>query len=201
MLRKERRRPDRRPRRDRRGLAGHLHQLDEHAAHVFRMEERVRVSREPRLGTSSTRRTPSPRKRARRRYDVVHAIGHVMHARAARREEPAHRRVRAERPEQLDEGRPRREENLLDPLILYALPMGGFDPQRAPIVLDGALQIVDRDAHVVDAEDRRFLRILGCIRAIGPCAAATWYTGSPSARETAAMPCARRSSSGFAPSR
>ena len=41
-----------------------------------------------------------------RRRDVVHAIGHVMHARAARREEPAHRRVVAQRSEQLDEGRP-----------------------------------------------------------------------------------------------
>ena len=76
----------------------------------------------------------------------------VVEAFAPSGQEPSHRRVRAEGPEELDEGRTGTEEDLFHSLILDHLTVHRFDPQRCPILGDGGGQIADRDPDVVDVE-------------------------------------------------
>ena len=65
----------------------------------------------------------------------------------------SHRRVGPDRPEQLDERGPDREQHLVDPLILDPFPEDGFDPQHRAVALDGPLQILDRDTDVIDVHE------------------------------------------------
>ena len=82
--------------------------------------------------------------------DVVALEGDVVHAGAALREEPAHRRVGPERPEQLDARAGDRERRRLDPLVLEALPVLDGGAEEDAVGRDRSVQIVDRDPDVVD---------------------------------------------------
>ena len=67
-------------------------------------------------------------------------------------QESTHRGFRSQRLEQLDERTSHRDHRLLDPLALYLLPVHGLDPIPAPITLDGLVQVLDRDRHVVEID-------------------------------------------------
>ena len=95
-----------------------------------------------------------------------------MDAGAAARERSSDRCVRSERAEQLDVGGARREQHLLDPLILDALAVDGLDAEQSPIEGHGDLQVPDGDPHVVDIGEHHAVPF-GCIEAINSRAATT----------------------------
>ena len=76
-----------------------------------------------------------------------------METRSTRRERASHRGVRPDRPEQLDERGPDREEHFVDPLVLDAFSVDRLDPQQRAVPLDRTLQILDRDPYVVDVQE------------------------------------------------
>ena len=92
------------------------------------------------LGTQVSERT----------FDVVHAVGHVVHAGPSGGEEPSDRGVRPQRTQQLDVGGADREQHFLDALIVDAFPVGRFDPEKARVLGDRCFEVSDGEAYVVD---------------------------------------------------
>ena len=107
--------------------------------------------------------------------DVVHPVGDVVHAGTAARERASHRRVRPERPEELDVGGAHREEDLVDALILDPFAVERRDPEEPFIGTDRRLEILDGDADVIDIRERdhRLAPVAGCIVATSSRAATT----------------------------
>ena len=129
-----------------------LHQLDQDAAESLRVHERDPRPSRPRSGRLVDQRHAGGTQAIQSFLDAAHAICHVVEAFAPSGQEPSHRRVRAEGPEELDEGRTGTEEDLFHSLILDHLTVHRFDPQRHPILGDGGGQITDGDPDVVDVE-------------------------------------------------
>ena len=87
-----------------------------------------------------------------RRLDVGHGQGDVMEALAAPFEEATHRRVGRDRAQQLDVAAAHRDHRLLHSLFLHHLPSGRFQAVLAPVSVEGGVEVVDRDRHMVDVE-------------------------------------------------
>src|SRR5579884_492912 len=88
------------------------------------------------------------------RPDVLRLERHVVHPGAALREEPADRRVVAERRQQLDPGAADAERRRLHALVLEALAVLDRRPEQPRVALDRLVEVGDRDADVVDAGER-----------------------------------------------
>ena len=87
------------------------------------------------------------------RLYVHNRVGDVMEPLAPPAEEPAHRSVGVERGQQLDEGPADREHGLLDSLFLDHLPVHRRHPVPAAVVLDGPVEVVDGDSHMVEVQE------------------------------------------------
>ena len=85
-----------------------------------------------------------------RRGAVVDAVADVVQALTLVGEVLGHRRVVADRREQLDVGVGDLEERLLDPVLLDDLPVLDLTAVGRSVVVDRALEVVDGDGDVVD---------------------------------------------------
>ena len=130
-----------------------LHELDEDTAHRSRMHERDQGVPRALPGHAVHQARALRAQFIQRGGDVTDPIGDVVKARSTRRERPSYRGVRPDRPEQLDERGPDREQHFVDPLILDAFPVDRLDPQHRAVPLDRILQIFDRDPHVIDVHE------------------------------------------------
>jgi len=74
----------------------------------------------------------------------------VVHPGAASREKAADRGVRAERVEELDPRVADSERRRLDPLLRHDRAMLDRRAEETGVRLDGAVEVVDRDAEVMD---------------------------------------------------
>lgn len=86
------------------------------------------------------------------RLDRDDGICDVMQTLTMLGQESTHRGFRSQRLEQLDERPSHLDHRLLDPLALHLLPVDGLDPVSAPITLDGLVEVMDRDRHVVEID-------------------------------------------------
>ena len=140
------------------------------------------VPREPARGVSSISVTPSARRRSSASVTFATRYAEVMHAGPALVEEPSHRRVGSQRPEQLHVRLAHREQHLLDPLIVHPFAVRGLEAEGAPVPLDLLVQIGDGDPDVVDLRQHHELRrgrrrpsvSGGWSRSISSCACFTW---------------------------
>ena len=85
------------------------------------------------------------------RADVVDLERDVVHPRPALGEELPDRRLRAERPEQLDAAAADAHRHGLDALVGDRLALLELGAEEALVALDGLVEVGDRDAEVVDA--------------------------------------------------
>ena len=83
--------------------------------------------------------------------DVVHLERHVVQARPAALEEPADRRVRARRLQELDPTGADPQRRRLDPLLVQPLAMLEDGAAQMLIAADRLVEIVDGNADVMDA--------------------------------------------------
>src|SRR4051812_20298762 len=83
--------------------------------------------------------------------DVGGLVGDVVKARALLGQELAHGRVLAERREQLDVVLADVKQDRLDALGLHGLAVDELDVEVALVELEGGVEVLDRDADVVDA--------------------------------------------------
>jgi hypothetical protein len=86
---------------------------------------------------------------------ILDLVRKVVHPRAALREEPPDRRVRAECREQLDMSGADPQRRGLDPLCVLRLAPGELGAEEALVARDRIIEILDRDADVVHALHRR----------------------------------------------
>jgi hypothetical protein len=87
--------------------------------------------------------------------DVVDLVRDMVHTRAALREEAADRRVLAERAQQLEAALADADGRCLDTLLVHARAMLDPRAEETLIGVERALEILDRETHVVDGA-RRF---------------------------------------------
>ena len=87
--------------------------------------------------------------------DVVDLVRDVVHTRAALREEATDRRVLAECAQQLEAALADADGRCLDTLLVYARAMLEPRAEKALIGIERAVEILDRETHVVDGT-RRF---------------------------------------------
>jgi uncharacterized protein len=85
------------------------------------------------------------------RGDIVDLVGDVVHAGAALREKAAHRRIVAERSEQLDAARADLHRGCLHALLLDQLPVLEPGAEHLLVGPHRLVEIRDRDADVVDS--------------------------------------------------
>ena len=98
---------------------------------------------------------------AERRPDVVYRKGNVVHARPAARNEPADRRVLAERPQELDTVGSDPQRDGLDPLLRHRRVVLN-DPAEEPLVeVDGGRDVVDSVPDMMDVTGAHCAPILG----------------------------------------
>src|SRR6185503_13090345 len=86
--------------------------------------------------------------------DVVDLEGDVVHARAALRDEPADRRVRAEWAQELDPARAGVKRRRLDALRLERLPILEAGAEESLVDEEGRVEVGDGDPDVVDPAHR-----------------------------------------------
>ena len=104
----------------------------------------------PCRGSASISSAPSAASSASRRADVVHLVGDVVHSGPAPREEPADRRVLAERRQQLDPALADQKQRRLDALLLDRGPVLEPAAEEALVRLHRLVQVRDGQADVVD---------------------------------------------------
>ena len=100
------------------------------------------------------------RKMREGRADVVDLVRDVVHTWAALREEAAHRRVLAECAEQLEAALPDANGRRLDSLLVDARAMLEPRAEEAPVRVERAVEILDRETHVVDGARRLHVAIV-----------------------------------------
>ena len=83
--------------------------------------------------------------------DILDLEGDVVEARSSLGEEPADRRVRPERGEQLDPRRTDEERRRLDALLVDALAVLERRAEEGDVQRDRGVEVVDGDADVVDS--------------------------------------------------
>ncbi len=88
-----------------------------------------------------------------RARDIIHAVGNVVQARAALGEEPADRRVCAQRRQQLDMALTDVEQRGLHALLCDRFPMHQRHAVRVAVDGDRGVEVLDRHADVVDAAE------------------------------------------------
>ena len=118
--------------------------------HRARVHERDRGAARPRPGRLVDQLGALGPQVLERRLDVGDPVRDVVQARASRGERPSDRRLGAERAQQLHVRRADGEQHLLDALILDPLAVHRLDAEQPPVALDGGLEVIDGDAHVVD---------------------------------------------------
>jgi len=82
---------------------------------------------------------------------VLHLVGDVVHTGPAIGEEPAHRRVRFERREQLDTAGAHTHRRSLDSLVLDAGAVLDTASEQPLVRPNGRVEVVDRETDVMDA--------------------------------------------------
>ena len=83
--------------------------------------------------------------------DVLDLVGDVVHTRPAFREEPADRRLLAERRNQFDPARSDEDGRRLDPLRVHAAAMLDLCAEEPLVRVHGLVEVVHGDAEMVDA--------------------------------------------------
>jgi len=83
--------------------------------------------------------------------DVVDPVRHVVHSRPALREEAAYGRVLGECAEQLHAAVADRNRDRVDSLLLESVAVLELGAEQACVRLEGLVEILDRDAEVVNA--------------------------------------------------
>src|SRR5436853_2839534 len=118
------------------------------------MDERDLEAEEalPRLVVDQLRAAPGEVRQ--RLAQVVDLVGDVVHARPAAREELAHRRVRAERGEQLDTALADADRSRLDALLRHELAVLELGAEETLVRGERLVEVLDGDAEVVDAARR-----------------------------------------------
>ena len=164
---------------------GRLDDLGQHAPRRPRVHERDARAADADPGVLVDQRDPRLPQRRKRRVDIGHLVGHVVQPGPSLGEELPHRRVLAERRQQLHVVLADIEQHRLDALLLRP-PRGGPppsesvspQPERGVDLLDGHADVVDALEHARQSIDRPYPRS----RSRPP----------PSPRRPAAQPDARR---------
>ncbi len=76
-------------------------------------------------------------------------------------QEAADRGVRGEGLQQLDERAPHRDHRLFDALCLHGLPVERLDPVPPPVPIQGLVEILNRDADVIEIEQLHPMKAIG----------------------------------------
>lgn len=104
-------------------------------------------------------------------FDRYNCISDVVQTFTILGQELTHRGFRCEGLEKLDERPADGDHRLLDPLALHLLPVHGLDAVTVPISIEGSVEIVNGDRHVIEVEElHRLERIsppVACHSAVG----------------------------------
>src|SRR6188508_3288671 len=125
--------------------------LREHAVDGIRVDERDLQAEQPVLRPLVDQLGALRLELVERRADVVDLVGDVVHAGTPFGEELADGRVVAERRQQLDPARAHAQRGRLDALVGHRLAMLDARPEEALVGRDGAVEVVDGDAQVMNA--------------------------------------------------
>src|SRR6266511_261379 len=115
--------------------------MDEGDLHPVQAGLRLRVDQLRALGVELGQRTG----------EIGDVVRDVVHAGASLRQELPHRRFVSQRGEQLDPALSDEHGGGLDSLSLHRLPLLEAGPEQALVGLDGLVQVLDRNAEMVDS--------------------------------------------------
>src|SRR3954470_9062289 len=141
-------------------LVRRLHQLHQHALHAVWVDERHPQPEEadPRRGVDQL--GSGIGRSAKRRADVVHPQGDVVHPRPAVGEELSHRRIGAERPKQLDAAAAEQDRGRLDALLWHRLPVLERAAEQLAVGSDGGIEVLHGVPDMMDLLRAHCARIL-----------------------------------------
>lgn len=118
------------------------------------MDEGDFEAEEPRSRLRIDQICTGTRELGQRRTEVAYLVRDVMHAGAALRQEPAHRRVLAERLEELDPSRPDAKRRCTNTLILNRRTVFHLGAEETLVRRERRIEILDRDTQMVDPPRR-----------------------------------------------
>src|ERR1700737_2605528 len=131
-------------------LLGGLHQLGEHPARGFRVDERHQVAHHAFTRLLVEQPRPVSAQLVQRSADVVDPVGQVVHALATLLQEAADRRLRPGGRDELDMRTAKVEHGGVNAVLLHALAHARGDSEELLVTGDAGIEIGDGYSYVVD---------------------------------------------------
>ena len=136
-----------------------LDQLGEHPAGRLRVQKRHAAASDANAGLLVDQPYACGSHGLEGRLDVVRPVRHVVKAGSTPGEELPNRRVRTQRPQQLDVGVADTQQHGLDSPLLHGLAMLERHAEPLAVERDGVVEVLDRHSYVVNASEHGVSRI------------------------------------------